>query len=83
MTSGEMTACMARRLLARSEMAAYAVQYLAGQLSKARILVNGQMCARCDKYGPETCARCWEEKAWAETSRECRRREEAEGRYYD
>lgn len=66
--------------MTRSEMIAYAVQYLAGQLSKARILVNGEMCARCGKYGPETCARCWEERAWAETDRERRRREEADGR---
>ena len=60
-----------------SEMIAYAVQYLAGQFSKARILVNGDMCARGEKYGPETCARCWEERAWAETDRERRRREES------
>ena len=63
--------------MTRSEMIAYAVQYLAGQLSRARILVNGEMCPRCSKYGPETCARCWEERAWAETARESRRREEA------
>ena len=65
--------------MTRSEMIAYAVQYLACQLSKARILVNGEMCARCRKYGPETCARCWEERAWAETDRERRRREEKDG----
>ena len=63
--------------MTNSEMIAFAVRYLALQLSKARILVNGKMCARCDKYGPATCARCWEEKAWAETARESRRREEA------
>ena len=66
--------------MTRSEMIAFAVRYLAGQLSKARILVNGAMCARCERYGPETCARCWEEKAWAETDRERRRREDADGR---
>ena len=66
--------------MTRSEMIAYAVQYLALQLSKARILVNGEMCARCEKYGPDTCARCWEEKAWTETARESRRREEIDGR---
>lgn len=62
--------------MTRSEMIAYAVQYLAGQLSRARILVNGEMCASCSKYGPETCARCWEERAWMEVDRERRRREE-------
>ena len=66
--------------MTNSEMIAFAVRYLALQLSKARILVNGEMCARCEKYGPVTCARCWEEKAWAETARESRRREEIDGR---
>jgi hypothetical protein len=68
--------------MTRSEMIAFAVQYLATQLSRARILVNGEMCARCERYGPETCARCWEEKAWAETDRERRHREEADGRQH-
>ena len=61
----------------------FAVQHLASQLSKARILVNGAMCARCEKYGPETCAQCWEEQAWRAAFAEDRRRSEAEGRYYD
>lgn len=64
--------------MTNSEMIAFAVRYLALQLSKARILVNGEMCARCEKYGPETCARCWEERAWAEADRERRRREAAD-----
>lgn len=64
--------------MTRSEMIAYAVQYLAFQLSRARILVNGEMCARCEKYGPVACARCWEERAWAEVDRERRRREETD-----
>ena len=61
----------------------FAVRHLASQLSKARILVNGTMCARCEKYGPETCAQCWEEQAWQAAFAEDKRRSEAEGRYYD
>lgn len=61
----------------------FAVQHLAAQLSKARILVNGMMCARCERYGPETCAQCWEEQAWRAAFAEDKRRSEAEGRYYD
>ena len=63
--------------MSKSEMTAFALSYLAHALSRARILVNGEMCARCEKYGPETCARCWEERAWAEADRERRRREES------
>ena len=66
--------------MTRSEMIAYAVQYLAGQLSRARILVNGEMCARCEKYGPDTCAKCWTEAAWREGFAEAKRREEIDGR---
>ena len=64
--------------MTKSEIIAFAVRHLALQLSKARILVNGEMCARCEKCGPETCARCWEERAWAEADRERRRREAAD-----
>ena len=49
----------------------FAVQHLASQLSKARILVNGEMCARC-----------WEEQAWRAAFAEDKRRREADGCYY-
>ena len=62
--------------MSRSELYAYVVDWLAHSLSKARILVNGEMCARCEKYGPGTCARCWEEAAWAAAAKEAKRREE-------
>ena len=65
--------------MTNSEMIAFAVRYLALQLSKARILVNGQMCARCEKYGPDTCAKCWTEAAWRAGFAEAKRREERDG----
>ena len=61
-------------------MIAYVVQYLALQLSKARIRVNHEMCARCSDYSLERCARCWEETAWSALAKERRRREEIDGR---
>ena len=61
-------------MMSKSEMMAFALSYLAHALSRARILVNGQMCASCEKHGPDTCARCWEERAWAEADRERKRR---------
>lgn len=66
--------------MTRSEMISYTVQWLSVQLSKARIRVNHEMCARCSDYSLERCARCWEETAWAATERERRRREEIDGR---
>ena len=65
--------------MTKGEMAVYVTQWLCGQLSRARILVNGEMCARCEKYGPGTCARCWEEAAWAAAAKEAKRREETPG----
>ena len=65
--------------MTNSEMIAFAVRYLALQLSKARILVNGEMCARCEKYGPDTCAKCWTEAAWRAGFAEAKRREERDG----
>jgi len=35
------------------------VEYLAGQLSAARILVNNASCCRCGKMSFEACASCW------------------------
>ena len=66
--------------MTKGEMAVYVTQWLCGQLSRARILVNGQMCARCERYGPDTCARCWEEAAWSAAAKEAKRREERDGR---
>ena len=62
--------------MSRSELCAYVIDWLAHSLSKARILVNGQMCARCEKYGPDTCAKCWTEAAWRAGFAEAKRREE-------
>lgn len=66
--------------MSRVELYAYVVDWLAHSLSKARILVNGEMCARCEKYGADACAECWKEAAWRAGFAEAKRREEANGR---
>ena len=63
--------------MSRSELYDYVVDRLAHSLSKARILVNGEMCARCEKYGADACAKCWTEAAWRAGFAEAKRREEA------
>ena len=63
--------------MTKGEMAVYVTQWLCGQLSRERILVHGEMCARCEKYGADACAKCWTEAAWRAGFAEAKRREEA------
>ena len=63
--------------MSRSELVAYVIDWLAHSLSRARILVNGEMCARCGQYGADACAKCWTEAAWKAGFAEAKRREKA------
>ena len=67
--------------MTKGEMAVYVTRWLCGRRARARILGNGEMCARCEKGGPGTCARCWEEAALAAAAEVAKPRQEMPGKW--